>query len=264
MNAAKSRMSFLELPKELRNMVYEMVLKEHSDEGDRRVVIQSTVTEKGEAEDGMEEYSVAGSFAHPPALIQTCQTIRSETLPFFYGSSTFIVELSADVLANIAQAWLRRIDPQCRQLIKHFVIDLQHLDRKLLIEFLSDEAHGYKQAEAFRIYTSKMGHADDIRKIKITIPRKLRTCVSVIKEQFRLDTNGVADSAVSICIRAQIGGLVELIAISPTELVCFFCYKVGEPDTPAFHDGVCVDCEDSEDFEGMRIGPWRTVKEQFW
>lgn len=259
MSAAKSRTGFLELPRELRNFIYELVLNDHSDDGQGRVVVQSTIMARSDEDDDLEELAIAGAFAGRPNLLETSPEVQAEAEPFFYGSSTFVVEVSEDTDAEEAQGWLKEVGPRCRPMIRHLVVNLMHLDRAGFIELLFGAASCYKGIKCLRLHNQLWTDNELTAPLHIPMLQQLRTCQSLIKKKIRLDTVGVPESALTINIRSGTG---EPASLSPTELFCGFCYETGEPDTAAFAGGVCVGCEFSREEEGgLRVGPWTTKRD---
>ncbi|CZT14044.1 uncharacterized protein RCC_00019 [Ramularia collo-cygni] len=250
---AKPRMSFLKLPTELRNIVYGMALNDHSDDGHGQVVLQRIIIARNEDKDDFESQTAAGTFTHTPALLMVSREIRSEVEPFYYGSSTFMVEVSADIVADKAQSWLEHVGSYGRSMIRNLIINFINLDRVGLISLLSDSAHSHKFCECLRIHDEFLTRESSPSYLDISMPQKLRRSVSWIKERIQIDTTGVAETAITVQFSSTFD---ETASLSPTELFCAFCYRSGEPDNDRFRNGVCNGCEISRVENGMCVGPW--------
>lgn len=233
-------MDFFSLSAELRNQIYDLALKDHSDDGNGTVFI-SRLSE-GTYRDGS-IYCTPGAFSTTPALLRSSKQIRSETESIYYNGSTFIVEAYM-YCTRFTWRWLKQLEPHLRSKIRDLVLQLPD-NREELNCRIRTKAKMQKKQKAQRI----SGDSPD-RTVEVRLPRKLYATVKWTKNIMGFSTYDIAATALTIKYSRGSGTL------SSTELFCAFCYHFGEPDTGRFSDGVCVKCPKSHEENGMRAGPW--------
>lgn len=117
---------FLSLPAELRNRIYEMVFHRSQ---------SCNLTAANHSRGGR-------AFQHhvaQPSLTRTCQQIRNETLPVFYGSNWFLVELRPWMHAAVhTRTWLKAVLPKNRQFFKQLYVNSQTVNFSVLGELSGD------------------------------------------------------------------------------------------------------------------------------
>lgn len=89
MAATQERMNIFNLSAELRNVIYELALDNHSDDGAGRIMVQVL----DEDYDLDVDDALPGKFATIPALLQTSRLIRDETQQLYFDRTSFVAEV---------------------------------------------------------------------------------------------------------------------------------------------------------------------------
>lgn len=116
MDATKSRISFLSLSAELRNRIYEEVLRPNEK---KKTLIWGTTTE-----DIYQPPDV-------PAIAQVSQQVRSETMAMHYSDKIFIFPIYQDGKADQLKKWLEIIGPKQAAMVKHLRFEATFSRRQL-------------------------------------------------------------------------------------------------------------------------------------
>ena len=92
--ASKAKISFLSLPAELRNRIYEMVLIKGRGEG--AAAGDESIDVVWDGREGVWSQKIGEQpWMRQPRLTAVCRQIRDETLPIYYGQNTFELDVHA-------------------------------------------------------------------------------------------------------------------------------------------------------------------------
>lgn len=129
MEEAKSRISFMTLPPELRNRIYQLTLL--PSKGDSGCVDNTTA---------IDLKTPNSTWTRQPALTKVSRQIRAESLPLYYGLNKFVVRISQtrsyrstvkqcsfgkSLSSDCAAVWLSRIGKANIDLIKD--LEIRHI-----------------------------------------------------------------------------------------------------------------------------------------
>lgn len=128
MAAAQARLGFSKLPAEIRNCIYELLLVP-----DQACAQEVTLSRALKGSRGVSFRIPFGEVDHKklisPAICQVSQQMRGETLPLFYGQTTFVayadpseLKFRLDRSVRAIRDWLSVIDQKCPKMIKNLVI----------------------------------------------------------------------------------------------------------------------------------------------
>lgn len=109
LSSCKSRISFVDLPAEARNMIYENLVQNEISPGNLFSGIRVSDC-------------LVGSYGEPPALARTCRLVQSELLPMFYGRNAFNLRVfrKGDRLHNLN--WLESIGSENIEHLRFIVL----------------------------------------------------------------------------------------------------------------------------------------------
>ncbi|KAK5120899.1 hypothetical protein LTR85_005966 [Meristemomyces frigidus] len=132
MEASKARVSFMSLSPELRNRIYELVVKprkigDGGVDGERAICVQDACIENYDDVGDDLDYGNLTAWRKQPAITKVSRQVRAETLPMYYGGNLLVayLDVSLDIDDNplsTARHWLERIGKANAALIKHFEI----------------------------------------------------------------------------------------------------------------------------------------------
>ncbi len=116
--------TFLRLPPEVRNAIYEAVLA------------MDTVRDLPLGTHGL----LGTHYAVPPALARTCREIRNELLPLFYSSRLFVIFLDTRGSFQKAISWLQSMGESNFALVRNIVL-IGRANRSDLSDIMHDRYH---------------------------------------------------------------------------------------------------------------------------
>lgn len=234
MTAAKSRISFLDFSPEVRNTIYEMAFADlYRSKGDRwgQMVIQDMKLVESDDDYQVTTFKpIHGAHMRVPSLLQTSKQVRAETIPFWYGSATFLARIDEDK-KDRACAWLEHLGPEKCAMIKTFIIDLR---REYLKDVLKLPGRLVEEKQPILIHGNFWGERRE----------DLQTTVSYIVIYLDMAKYGVPASSFKVQCESDLWGDEPDEKVSDTAMWCPTCEKSDEMESAWFKGGECNYCYD--------------------
>lgn len=232
MQATQDRMNIFTFSPELRNLLYEVVLDDHSPDSCQpgHVMIQKV-------EDPELSYADTsrGSGFNLPALLQTSRQIRGETQELYFARSTFVAQVVFDQVAFLEE-WILRLSPSQSEMVK-----------KVVVEFVRDDVEGLRCMAATR-----MGEEMQMSQQE-SVADKPRNVKDFVLGYLGVDGLGIGREVFEVkCVHAEVeektGLPVEVMkTLSGSLLFCLGCGTMGEPEEGDFTEEVCEYCREEDD-----------------
>lgn len=242
-------MDLFSLSAELRNIIYEMVIDNHSTSSDGSVLIQVI--------DDLKCDPHLGLTSHMPPLLHICYAIRHETEALYFARTTFRAQILYDE-AHILIKWLERLSPFQRSQITKLVIEFPGDDLEAMQYMVAAKLHEEQSPEGLE--GDQIVHERRSQE-GFKIPSKPRNAKECVIDYLGVRVEGVKREAFEVkCWNSKIEQSVEvldsgegtLVEISDSLLFCLGCLKMAEPEDGVFTEQVCEECTDVE-FEKMAV-----------
>lgn len=170
MAAKRKRMDIFSLSAELRNIIYEMALDDHSDDGSGRVLIQDIT--KDDQSTSHYDPPLPGRLSRiPPALLLTSRQVRKETQSLYLARTSFMVRMT-DPETGPAREWLEHLPLYQRTQIKKIVLEFHVNDLDEVYEM------AYAQARSQRHWRSLL---PDVRTAKDSVIKRVGLVVQGVE-----------------------------------------------------------------------------------